>query len=104
MDSCAYWATNLTESSITKFCQVLYILYREKLTELEDEQAKKSTSNKNNDPKQARNDAIKKLLIKNLKLAALIASKEIQLEEEKSRGVECKICVLCHRIVVCKTI
>lgn len=63
-------------------------LLREKLTELEDEQAKKSTSNKNNDPKQARNDAIKKLLIKNLKLAALIASKEIQLEEEKSRGLE----------------
>lgn len=63
-------------------------LLREKLTELEDEQAKKSTSNKSNDPKQARNDAIKKLLIKNLKLAALIASKEIQLEEEKSRGLE----------------
>ncbi|XP_047137842.1 uncharacterized protein LOC100211549 isoform X1 [Hydra vulgaris] len=60
---------------------------RLKLQMLQAEQAKKSTSNTNNDPKESRNDAIKKLLIKNLKLAAMIASKEIQLEETKSKSI-----------------
>ena len=57
---------------------------REKLSQLEAEQAKKS-HNLNN-PAAKRKDAIKKLLIKNLKLAAMIATKEIQLEEAKASG------------------
>ena len=60
---------------------------------LQAEQAKKSTSNTNNDPKESRNDAIKKLLIKNLKLAAMIASKEIQLEETKSKSIACMLII-----------
>lgn len=61
---------------------------RLKLVQLEEEQAKKSTSNTNEDnPKTSRNNAIKRLLIKNLKLAAMIATKEIQLEEAKGRGL-----------------
>ena len=64
--------------------------FSEKLKNLEEEQSKKSSSNKNNDPKTARNDAIKKLLIKNLKLAAMIASKEIELEEAKGKGLACE--------------
>ncbi|XP_065051930.1 uncharacterized protein LOC135681402 [Rhopilema esculentum] len=54
---------------------------RKKLEELQEEQSKKSHSV--NSPTGRRKEAIKKLLIKNLKLAALIASKEIQLEEAK---------------------
>ncbi len=57
---------------------------RQKLTELEEEQSKKSHNV--NSPAAKRKEAIKKLLIKNLKLAALIASKEIQLEEAKESG------------------
>jgi len=62
-------------------------LLRQKLTELEEEQSKKSTQ-KNNDPKETRKDAIKRILIKNLKIAAMIASKEVQLEESKSHELE----------------
>ena len=54
------------------------------LSNLEEEQSKKSHNA--NSPAAKRKDAIKKLLIKNLKLAALIASKEIQLEEAKVNG------------------
>ena len=70
------------------------MLYRQKLAQLEEEQAKKSTSNTNDEsPKASRNNAIKRLLIKNLKLAAMIASKEIQLEEARGRTLDCKTCV-----------
>lgn len=62
-------------------------LLRQKLTELEEEQSKKSTQ-KNPDPKETRKDAIKRILIKNLKIAAMIASKEVQLEESKSHELE----------------
>jgi len=54
---------------------------KQKLVELQEEQSKKSQNA--NSPKAKRKEAIKKLLIKNLKLAAVIASKEIQLEEAK---------------------
>lgn len=57
---------------------------KQKLEELQEEQSKKSQNA--NSPKAKRKEAIKKLLIKNLKLAALIASKEIQLEEAKESG------------------
>ena len=57
---------------------------KQKLEELQEEQSKKSQNA--NSPKAKRKEAIKKLLIKNLKLAALIASKEIQLEEAKENG------------------
>ena len=57
---------------------------KQKLVELQEEQSKKSQNA--NSPKAKRKEAIKKLLIKNLKLAAVIASKEIQLEEAKESG------------------
>ena len=60
-------------------------ILREKLEELTEEQSKKSHSV--DSPAGKRKEAIKKLLIKNLKLAALIASKEIQLEEAKESGM-----------------
>ena len=57
---------------------------KQKLVELQEEQSKKSQNA--DSPKAKRKEAIKKLLIKNLKLAAVIASKEIQLEEAKESG------------------
>ncbi len=71
------------EEKLRKLKQRLNNL-KDKLNELEEEQSKKSHDI--NSPAAKRKDAIKKLLIKNLKLAALIASKEIQLEEEKQSG------------------
>ncbi|XP_066935905.1 putative lysozyme-like protein [Clytia hemisphaerica] len=64
-------------------------LLDKKIVQLEDEQAKKSTSTADeHSPRKARNNAIKSLLIKNLKLAAMIATKEIQLEETKARSLQ----------------
>ena len=57
---------------------------KQKLEELQEEQSKKSQNV--DSPKARRKEAIKRLLIKNLKLAAVIASKEIQLEEAKESG------------------
>ena len=57
---------------------------KQKLEELQEEQSKKSQNA--DSPKAKRKEAIKRLLIKNLKLAAVIASKEIQLEEAKESG------------------
>ena len=69
-----------------------FCFFREKLAQLEDEQAKKSTSNTNEEsPKASRNNAIKRLLIKNLRLAAMIATKEIELEEARGRTLDCKL-------------
>jgi len=69
---------------------VFSITRSQKINQLTDEQSKKSSSPDDNDPRKTRNNAIKKLLIKNLKLAAMIATKEIQLEEAKARSLSSK--------------
>lgn len=69
-------------------CLMIFSL-SQKINQLEDEQSKKSTSASTDEknPRKVKNNAIKRLLIKNLRLAAMIASKEIQLEEAKARSV-----------------
>ena len=72
------------------FLTLNLLFHSQKINQLEEEQSKKSTSTDDHDPRRARNGAIKKLLIKNLKLAAMIATKEIQLEETKARSLSSK--------------